>query len=76
MLSPVSTSDPRQNAQSLLVQQKQAQQKRQDDARNVRNNQQPSTLNAQCTENAAQNQPRPEIQNSQQAKGASLDVRA
>jgi hypothetical protein len=76
MLSPVSTSDPRQNAQSLLVQQKQAQEKRQDDARKVQNNQQPSTLNAQRTENTAENQPRPEIQNSQQAKGASLDVRA
>lgn len=72
MLSPVSSSsDPRQNAQSLLVQQKQ-----QDDARNVRNNQQPSTLNAQRTPSAEQNQSRPEVQDSQQTKGASLDVRA
>ena len=76
MLSPVSTSDPRQNAQSLAVQQKQAQQKQQDEARNVRNNPQPSTLNAQRTDNTEQNKVRPETQNSQQAKGASLDVRA
>ena len=75
MVNPVSTSVPRQNAQSLLAQQK-VQQKQQDDARNVRNNQQPSTLNAQRADNTAQNQVRPEPQNSQQAKGASLDVRA
>jgi hypothetical protein len=71
MLSSVSTNDPRQNEQSLLVKQKQ-----QDDAPNVRNNQQPSTLNAQRTDNAERNKVRPENQNSQQAKGASLDVRA
>ena len=70
MLSPVSTNDPRQNA-SLLVQQKQD-----DDVRNVRDKQQRSAPNAQRTENAGQNQPRPETQNSQQVKGASLDVRA
>jgi len=75
MLSPVSTSDPRQNAQSLLAQQK-VQQKQQDDVRNVRSNPQPSTLNAQRADNTAQNQVRPETQNSQQVKGASLDVRA
>lgn len=75
MLSPVSTNDPRQNA-SLLVQQKQAQQKQDDDVRNVRDKQQRSAPNAQRTENAGQNQPRPETQNSQQVKGASLDVRA
>lgn len=70
MLSPVSNSDPRQNAQSLSVKQKQ-----QDDARNVRNNPQPSTQNAQRPATTVQNQ-RPDAQTSQQAKGASLDVRA
>ena len=70
MLNPGSNSDPRQNAQSLSVQQKQ-----QDDARNVRNNQQPSTQNAQRTTNVDQNQ-RPDAQTPQQVKGASLDVRA
>jgi hypothetical protein len=74
MLNPVSTNDPRQDAQSLL--QKQIQQKQHDEARNVRNNQQPSSLNAQRTDEAAQKQLRPEPQNSQQVKGASLDVRA
>jgi hypothetical protein len=71
MLSPVSTNDPRKNAESLLAQQKQ-----QDEARKVRNHQQPSTPNAQRPENASQNQARAETQDSQQAKGASLDVRA
>jgi hypothetical protein len=71
MLSPVSNSDPRQKVKSLLAQQKQ-----QDDSRNVRNNQQPSTPNAQRTDNSEQNKLPPETQNSQQVKGASLDVRA
>lgn len=71
MLSPVSSNDPWQNAESLLIKQKQ-----QDEARNVRNNQQPSAPNAQRTDNTAQNQLRPETQNSQQVKGASFDVRA
>src|SRR5215467_7397566 len=74
MLNPVSTSDSRQDPQSLLVQKK-AQQKKQDEVRDVRNNQ-PSTPNAQRTDNTEQNQARPEIQNSQQAKGASLDLKA
>jgi len=76
MWNPVSTSDPRQDTQSVSVKQKQVQRKQEDDARNVRNNQQPSTPNTQRTDNAAQNQQPPEKQNSQQAKGASLDVRA
>lgn len=73
MLSPVSTNDPRQDAQSLLVE-KQVQQKQQDDAR-VRNNQ-PSSFKVQRADDAAHKQVSPEFQNSQQAKGASLDVRA
>jgi hypothetical protein len=60
MLSPVSTSDPRQNVQSLLV----------------KTDQPPSTLNAQRAANTEQNQMRSETQNSQQAEGASHDVRA
>jgi len=75
MLNPVSTNDPRQDAQSLLVQ-KQIQQKQHEQARNLRNNQQPSSLNARRADEAAQKQVRPEPQNSQQVKGASLDVRA
>src|SRR5437764_117179 len=72
MVNPVSSSDPRQDAEPRLVQQK----KQRDDARNVRNNRQPSPENAQRHTATEQNQAHTEAQNSQQAKGAALDVRA
>ncbi len=73
MVSSVSSNDPRQNVpQAQEIQH----QKQQDEARNVRNKQQPSTLNAQHKADQDQDQVRTDKQNSQQAKGASLDVRA
>ena len=72
MLSSVSNSDSRQNAQQAI------QEKQQDDARNVHKNQQSRTANAQRTNRAEQEQSqvRAENQNSHQGKGASIDVRA
>ncbi len=72
MVSSVSSNDPRQNAQQAQEIQRQKQQQ----ARNIQKNQPPSNLNTQPKTTQEQDQVRAEKQNSQQAKGASLDVRA
>ncbi len=75
MVNSVSSSDPRQNAQQAQEIQRQ---KQEDQARHVRNNQKPSPPNVQrpTDHDHDQDDVRAEKQNSQQAKGASLDVRA